>query len=317
MLSFLNKILLLSPLYMTCITSLVFILTIFIWVKFCYFIWLNNNNFIKKKIIKFKIFFAFLGLIASFIAAIGISYKVASKKAKINHDTIILLDVSRSMLAQDCLKETRLKLATNIIEKIVDNNIFGTIGVILFATDFFTLVPATEDRSLIKSLINTLDDNFIVTGETDLKPALKEAIRILMQIDSKKSIIILSDGEFNADFNQEINELINNKITVNCCLIGEEVGAPISIWDTNGNKIGHLKDQNNNIVISKALPDLLKEIAQKSGGKYWSWNDQAQIYNLGGGQKIIDDNLSEFSLTSLSWIFSCIALICFILERFF
>ena len=308
--------------YLALFFSLVFILTVYIWIKFSYFAW---SKFVKQRsgalfnkpiIFKLKIIFAFLGFTSLYLASLGVAYPINEKKLKVGHDALILLDVSRSMLAEDCAGKTRLQAAINTINQIVDQNVFGTIGVMLFAKDFFMLAPATEDKLLIKSLVNSLDNNFVVSGHTTIKPALNEAIRVLSLVNGNKSIIVLSDGEFEEDLSPEIKNLLDNKIIVHSCLFGTEIGAPICEFNTEGKVIGHLK-KDNDIVLSCASSKLIKNLSNSTLGNFWKYDDYGLLNKL-GSDNIVDNNIasSGIVLNSISWIFSCIAFFAFVLERF-
>ena len=313
-----------SNFYLICASTLIFIFTCLVWYKFFYFISTqkflkNKHNLFSSNFIYLKFLLACIGFLATYLATLGITQQTKEKQLKVGSDCLILLDVSKSMLAEDCNHQSRLSCAILEIEKILDQGTYGTMGVILFAQDHFTLVPPTDDRSLIKSLLRALDNNFVVGGETDLDPALTEAIRVLSQVNSQRSIIIFSDGEFKCNLAAQGQELQKNKIILHSCLVGSAQGAPISIFNADGSRQGHLKNENGSVVITKASADILEKLASMADGYFWQVGDQAvieQITKLAQNNLEFGGNNLVIKLSSISWIFSCVAFMAFCLERY-
>lgn len=313
-----------SNFYLIILSSIIFILTGLIWLKF--FQSLYNKNFAKNKanllsknFLWLKFALACLGIGATFLATLGIAQQAKENQIKIGSDCLILLDVSKSMLAEDCGNKSRLSCAILEIEKILDQGAYGTMGVILFALDYFTLVPPTDDRSLIKSLLRSIDTNFVVSGKTNIDPALNEAIRVLSQVDGKKSVIILSDGEFDCNLDLLSTELQKNNIILHSCLVGSEQGAPIAIFNDDGSRQGHLKNDDGTVVITKATTVMLQKLSSQANGCFWYIGDQSIIEQITkfeqNNLEVCDKNLVS-KLSSISWIFSCIAFMAFCLERY-
>jgi hypothetical protein len=310
--------------YLICASTLIFIFTCLIWYKFFYFFYAqkyfkNKHNLFSSKFIYLKFLLAFIGFLATYLATLGIAQQTQEKQLKVGSDCLILLDVSKSMLAEDCDHQSRLSCAILEIEKILDQGTYGTMGVILFSQDYFTLVPPTDDRSIIKSLLRSLDNNFVVGGDTDIDPALSEAIRVLSQVNSQRSIIIFSDGEFKCNFAAQGQELKKNNIILHSCLVGSSQGAPISIFNSDGSRQGHLKNENGSVVITKASADILEKLASMANGYFWQVGDQAvieQITKLAHSNLELGGNNLVYKLSSISWIFSCIGFMAFCLERY-
>jgi hypothetical protein len=315
---------LMSNFYLICASTFIFIFTCLIWYKFFYFFCAkkfskNKHNLFSNNFIYLKFLLACIGFFATYLATLGIAQQTQDKQLKVGSDCLILLDVSKSMLAEDCQNKSRLNTAILEIEKILDQGTYGTMGVILFAQDFFTLVPPTDDRSLIKALLNSLDNNFVVGGETDINAALNEAIRALSQVNSQRSIIIFSDGEFKCNLDVLSKELQKNNIILHSCLVGSKQGAPISIFDSDGSRQGHLKNENGSVVITKASADSLEKLASMANGYFWQVGDQSvieQITKLAQADLEFAGNNLVYKLSSISWIFSCVAFMAFCLERY-
>ena len=315
---------LMNNFYLISLSTLIFIFTCLIWYKFFYFLYVqkflkNKHNLFFSKFIYLKFLLACIGFLATYLATLGIAQQTQEMELKVGSDCLILLDVSKSMLAEDCNHQSRLSCAILEIEKILDKGTYGSMGVILFAQDYFTLVPPTDDRSIIKSLLRSLDNNFVVGGETDLDPALTEAIRVLSQVNRQRSIIIFSDGEFKFNLEAQGQALQKNRIILHSCLVGSSQGAPISIFNADGSRQGHLKNKNGSVIITKSNGEFLEKLASRADGYFWQVGDQAvieQITKLAQADlEFAGENL-VYKLSSISWIFSCVAFMAFCLERY-
>lgn len=288
-----------------------FIVSWFIYIyKFSQIIYKNKHNIKNRFLFIIKKIFGLIGFLFLYIASLGYCYPQNDEEIKSSSNIFILLDVSRSMLAQDCQGKTRIEAAKENIFSIIDNKPFGSVGVILFSKDDFVLVPPTFDMNLVKSLINSLDENFVVSGSSSIRSSLERVISKFENLTGQKKIIIFSDGEFQEDYQDLVPNLNEKNISIDSVLLGTNAGAPISEFK-DGKLVGHLK-HNNEIVISKACSKLLQEISKKTDGSFFIWPDSNTIDFTCD----FDFYQKNISLISLSWIFSCFSIILFILERF-
>ena len=112
------------------------------------------------------------------------------------NDIFIVLDLSRSMLAED-FKPNRVEAAKQKIHEFVDLFPKDRIGVVIFAERVFTLLPLTTDLNLIKTMVDQIKLGPLGDG-TNIGDALALAIGRLIQSQAKnKVIILLTDGVSN------------------------------------------------------------------------------------------------------------------------
>jgi Ca-activated chloride channel family protein len=112
------------------------------------------------------------------------------------NDIFIVLDLSRSMLAED-LKPNRVEAAKQKIHDFVDLFPKDRIGVVIFAEKVFTLLPLTTDLNLIKKMVDQITLGPLGDG-TNIGDALALAVGRLIQSQAKnKVIILLTDGVSN------------------------------------------------------------------------------------------------------------------------
>lgn len=209
---------------------------------------------------------AFSLLIIAFISPRwGYDWKPVETKGT---NIYIALDISRSMLAED-ISPSRLVRAKHELTKLIDKLTGDRVGLIIFAGDSFLQAPLTHDYLMIKEWLSQIDVNYVPVAGTSMKSAIDLAIQGFGHIESdSKAIIIISDGEEHSTSaeNQALFETVNKAIRKNIKIysigIGTNKGSPIRY------KGELVKDQNNNVVVSKLNGALLKEVAEKSGGYY-------------------------------------------------
>jgi Ca-activated chloride channel family protein len=122
------------------------------------------------------------------------------------------------------------------------------------------LSPLTSDSELLLHLFNSLDEKLIITKGSSVMPALKLARR--MSNSKTPSVLILSDGADEDDYEQEAAFARENKLVVNILMIATDFGATLTLQ--NGEL---LKDELGDLVVSRAN-EKIALIAKESGGVY-------------------------------------------------
>ncbi len=174
-------------------------------------------------------------------------------------DIMIALDISDSMLAQD-VYPNRLKLAKEKALELLRLAPTERIGVIAFAKNSYLVSPLSFDHEAVAFLLKKLDTNSITEQGTDLMSMLHVVDKSIKK-DSKKYLLILSDGGDKKDFSQEIAFAKKKGIAVFVLGIGTPQGAPIKLKD------GEFIKQNGKIIVSK-LNETIADLATKTGGVY-------------------------------------------------
>lgn len=119
-------------------------------------------------------------------------------KSEVN-DIFFVVDVSQSMTAID-FKPNRIEVSKKRILDFVDLKPKDRMGIIVFGTKAFTLMPLTTDLNLIKEMIGQITSPFRGLGSgTNIGDALALAAgRAAQSLAKNKVIILLTDGEANA-----------------------------------------------------------------------------------------------------------------------
>ncbi len=112
------------------------------------------------------------------------------------NDIFIVLDLSRSMMAED-LKPNRVEAAKQKIIDFVALFPKDRIGIVIFAERVFTLLPLSTDLELIKKMVDQIQLGPLGDG-TNIGDALALAVGRLIQSQAKsKVILLLTDGVSN------------------------------------------------------------------------------------------------------------------------
>lgn len=185
-------------------------------------------------------------------------------------DLYIALDISRSMLATDC-KPNRLQWAKEKIKHLVQKLSCERVGLILFSGSAFVQCPLTSDYSAFYLYLDAVDAELISSGTTALDQAIQQALISFNSVPERKNklLVLFTDGE---DFSRNLPDIKQQAHQSNLSIftlgIGTAEGAPVPLFDHQGNMIGHQKDAKGTIVISRLNEDVLHSLAQDTRGKY-------------------------------------------------
>lgn len=270
---------------------------------------LHNILFpLKSKIkshLKFGIYTFSLMLILIALARPQIGTKIEEVK-QIGIDVYILLDVSKSMLAED-IKPSRLEKAKYEISKLIQRLKGDRIGLIVFAGQAYVQIPLTSDYSAANLFLNAVDVNSVPQPGTAIGPAIDLALKSFKYDDgTKKAIVIITDGEdHQGDIDAAIEEADSKGVVIYAIGFGSPAGVPIPIYNESGIQVGYKKDNRGNIVLTKLNEEILKTITSKANGKYYRgtntedeleaiYNDLAKIEQSEYGSKRITDYEDRF-----------------------
>jgi len=176
-------------------------------------------------------------------------------------DVMIAIDVSRSMLAED-LTPNRLENAKNSLNLIIDELAGNRIGLVAFAGSGFISCPLTTDVGAVKIFLKTIDTELIPDPGTDIGSAIEESIKAFGKSTNSKVIILLTDGEELTGSAVAAAELAAKEgIRIFAVGIGSLEGATIPVAG------GFKKDREGNVILSRANPDLLRILSEKTSGR--------------------------------------------------
>lgn len=185
-------------------------------------------------------------------------------------DLLIAVDVSRSMLAQDC-EPNRLALTKQKIHALVSQLESDRVGLVLFSGSAYVQCPLTSDYAAFFMFLDALDVETVSSGSTALGEAIRESLNVFKKIPDRKNklLVLFTDGE---DFSTNLagirQDAQQEHLTIFTMGVGTVQGAPIPLFDEKGKQVGHQKDEKGAVVISRLNETMLCELAQETGGFY-------------------------------------------------
>ena len=180
-------------------------------------------------------------------------------------DVMVVLDVSKSMLATD-VKPSRLDKAKQLLLLMLDKLENDRIGLVLFAGRAYLQMPLTSDHGAARMYIQEASPDAVPTQGTVIAEALRMANTAFNSKERKyKSILLISDGEdHDPDALKVAKDLAKDGVMINTVGIGSPEGSPIVDPATGELK----KDEQGNTVISKLNEAELQQLSNATNGQY-------------------------------------------------
>ncbi len=193
--------------------------------------------------------------------------KAGTREEKIlSRNVLIALDLSRSMRVQD-VKPDRLSRAKIAIYELLEELPNERVGIIGFAGSAYVYAPLTVDHAAVRQTVEQIDENWATIGGSNLKDAVELAIDTLKKTGQKQNaLVIFSDGEKHDGSLDEIaSEAKLAGVNILAIGIGTENGDYVPNSDFPGNR---MIDENGQPVISRLQPEVLRNLAEATNGKY-------------------------------------------------
>lgn len=234
--------------------------------------------------IKFWITFVALCFMVLLIARPQFGSKVETVKRH-GIETVIALDISNSMLAED-VAPNRLEKSKNIISKLVDSFEDDKVGLIVFAGDAFIQLPITSDFISAKMFLESINPGLITRQGTNIKAAIDMATRSFTPREGVgKAVIIITDGENHEGGAVEAAKAASEKgMSVYVMGVGSPEGSPIP---TGRNDFR--RDKEGNVIVTKLNEKMCQEIAAAGNGVY------IRIDNTNNAQKILQKEIDKLA----------------------
>ena len=189
-------------------------------------------------------------------------------------DIILAMDVSTSMLARDFTPD-RINAAKDIAMEFIAQRPSDRMGIVVFAAESYTQCPLTTDRSTLINLMKELQTGLLDDG-TAIGNGLATAVARIMESDAKSRVVILltdgvnNSGEIAPDTAAEIAYTYG--VRVYTIGVGANGMAPYPVMTPWG-----VEMQNLPVEIDE---DLLKRIAQTTGGRYFRATDNTKLAEI-------------------------------------
>jgi Mg-chelatase subunit ChlD len=187
---------------------------------------------------------------------------------RVSADIMVVLDVSKSMLAEDAAPN-RLGRAKAEIGDMLGALDGHRVGLVAFAGRAAVLAPLTPDYGFFRMILRGVDPRSVSRGGTRIGDALRKAIAAFGAEAGSKLIVLITDGEDHDSFPLDAaKEAAEAGIRVVAIGFGSEEGNEIAMVDpaTGARKV--LTDNDGNVVRSRLDGELLRQIALTTDGAY-------------------------------------------------
>ena len=238
-----------------------------------------------RPVVKFWILLGALSLLIVMLARPQLGTKISNEQ-RVGIETIIAMDISNSMLAEDIVP-SRLQRSKMMVENLVDHFTNDKIGLIVFAGDAFVQLPITSDYVSAKMFLSSIDPSMMATQGTDIARAIDMATHSFTQEEGiGKAIIVITDGEDHEGGALEAAKAAKDAgMRVYVLGVGSTKGSPIPIPGTGD----YMKDNTGNTVMSALNEEMCRQIAQAGGGAY------IHVENNSAAQDQLDNELDKLS----------------------
>lgn len=189
-------------------------------------------------------------------------------------DIVLAMDVSTSMLARDFTPD-RISAAKDIAIEFISQRPYDRMGIVVFAGESYTQCPLTTDRATLINLMKEISTDLIEDG-TAIGNGLATGVARLKDSDAKSRVIILltdgvnNRGEITPQMAAEIAKTYG--IRVYTIGVGANGMAPYPVmtpWGVDIQKVQVEIDE-----------DLLKQIAESTGGRYFRATDNTKLMEI-------------------------------------
>ncbi len=248
----------------------VFIVAI-IWLEIKFFSMVRLYWFYKRS------FFSYL---STFLLIIGFSLLVLSlldlrgpeekiKAGVPTERTIILIDTSASMLAED-VKPSRLQKAVLVAKHFARKAAGQQLSIVAFAEIQKKIVPFTNDLDLIDARLESIKNLRNQNGSSALSVAIQESIQYFKETgDARGNLLVLTDGEETAE---DIKLNMPKDIHLALVGVGTTQGGRIPLDDGHGFRFGYKKNKGLDVITKLHEGFFKKIVSDVPSGEYWLAN---------------------------------------------
>lgn len=229
-------------------------------------------------------------------------------------DIILTMDVSTSMLARDFTPD-RISASKDIAIEFISQRPSDRMGIVVFAGESFTQCPLTTDRATLINMMKEVQTDLIEDG-TAIGNGLATAVARMKDSDAKSRVVILltdgvnNRGEISPQMAAEIAKTYG--VRVYTIGVGANGMAPYPVMTPWGVEV-----QNVEVEIDE---DLLSEIAESTGGRYFRATDNtklAEIYSEINKMEKARTTIDSFPVyKELFGMYALLALLAILLELF-
>jgi len=186
-------------------------------------------------------------------------------------DLMIVLDVSRSMLAEDVVPNRLVRAKSDIkdLVQVLQKEGGNRLGLVVFAGQASLQCPLTLDYGFFLQQLNQVGLHTVTRGGTLIGDAIRKALSAFGPLaNNYRDIILITDGEDHDSFPVEAAKAAAaEQVSIYTIGLGDAVsGTRVPVSGTPGQRT-YVQYQGHE-VLSRMQPALLLEMARLTGGAY-------------------------------------------------
>ena len=188
---------------------------------------------------------------------------------KIGADIMVVLDVSKSMLAEDAAPN-RLARAKADIGEFVDRVSGHRVGLVAFAGRAAVMTPLTADYGFFHLVLRNVDPSVVTRGGTRIGDAIRKAVEAYgPNRGVSRLMLLITDGEDHDSYPLDaVEEALRAGIRIVAIGFGSETGSQIMLTDSDTGAKRPLLDGDGAVVQTRLDGDLLRDLALRTEGVY-------------------------------------------------
>lgn len=178
-------------------------------------------------------------------------------------EMMIVVDVSNSMLAED-FAPNRLDRTRYAIDKLFSSLEQDRVGLVVFAGEAKVQLPITTDYRMARSFAKRISPSLVSVQGTEIGEAIAlTSLSYSKNRDAGHVMILITDGETHDSTALDAAKRATEQgVRIYAIGIGTPEGAPVKL---DGEFI---KDENDEMVVSRLNEELLQQITTATGGGY-------------------------------------------------
>lgn len=235
--------------------------------------------------VKFWLLAASLAMMAFMLARPQFGSKMETVKRQ-GIETVVALDISNSMLAQD-VTPSRLDKSKKLLSRLIEKFNNDKVALIVFAGEAFTQLPITSDYVSAKMFLETIHPSLIATQGTDIRGAIDLAMKSFTPNEGVgRAIVLITDGEnHEGGATEAAAEAVKKGVQVFVLGVGSPEGSPIPAEGSNEFR----RDKDGNVIVTRLNEQMCQEIAKAGNGMY------VRVDNTNNAEKALNAEINKLA----------------------
>ena len=193
-----------------------------------------------------------------------------SQLSRTGSELVVVMDVSRSMNAQD-VTPNRLDAAKSAVNATIDRLGGARVGLVLFGGTGRLRFPLTSDFQAAHQVVSTLETGQVfVTGGTSTALGLDEALNVFdFSKPAGRAVLLVTDGDnLGDDPSDSATKLRVAGVDLMVAGVGTAAGSTIPVADARTGKISSKLGADGKPIITRLNEPFLRAVAGAGGGRY-------------------------------------------------